>query len=103
MKLSLISLIALAGCAEHAAIGPEVMEHRLSGSLQIEAHSIERTCGVAEASLLHPNRDGNLEVWAVAGTDISFLQFDCVWSAIQKAKLSERGVEIVVMGEDSSR
>ena len=103
MKLSLISLIALTGFAEHAAIGPKILEHRLSGSLQMEARSIERACGVAEAALLHPNQDGNLEVWAIAGIDISFPQFDCVWSAIQKAKLSERGVEIVVIGEDSSR
>ncbi len=69
----------------------------------MEARSIERACGTAEASLLHPNRDGDLEVWAVAGTDISYPQFACVWSAIQKAKLSERGVEIVVIGEGSSR
>lgn len=69
----------------------------------MEARSIERACGVAEDSLLHSNRDDNLEVWAVAGTGISFPQFACVWSAIQKAKLSERGVEIVVIGEDGSR
>lgn len=69
----------------------------------MEARSIERACGVAEDSLLHPNRDGNLEVWAVAGPDISYPQFACVWSAIHKAKLSERGVEIVLIGEDGSR
>lgn len=103
MKLSLLSLITLSGCAEYATIGPEIMEHRLPGSLQMEARSIERACSVTEASLLHPNRDGNLEVWTVAGTDISYPQFACVWTAIQTAKLSERGVEIVVIGEDGSR
>ncbi|MNK43159.1 hypothetical protein D3C87_618580 [compost metagenome] len=101
MKPSLILLFALAGCAGQTTIGPEGPERLLPDSLQLEARGIERACGVAEASLLHPNSDGNLEVWAVAGADISYPRFACVWSAIQNAKLSERGIEIVLIGEDA--
>jgi hypothetical protein len=94
MKPRLVALLMLSGCTAHAP------DQRPDG-LQLETRQIERSCGVAEGSLLHPTSSGDLEVWSTSGADLAYAKFDCVWTAVQKAGLSERGIKIVLMGQDA--
>lgn len=59
-------------------------------------------CGLAAGSILHPDAEGNLEVHALS-VNVSYFQFSCVMAAIGKAKLTDRGVKILMSGEDSAQ
>ena len=96
MKPWLVSLLMLSGCTVHAARAPD---QRPDG-LQSEARQIERSGGVAEGSLLHSTSNGDLEVRSIAGADVAYSQFACVWAAVQNARLSERGIKVILVGED---
>jgi hypothetical protein len=95
MKLLLVALLMLSGCTAHTVRAPD---HR-PDVLHLETRQIERSCGVAEGSLLHPTSSGDIEVWSTAGADLAYAKFACVWAAVQNARLSERGIKVILVGE----
>ena len=101
MKPWLFIIALLAGCAAHPGDSLPVGYSNPVSSLARAATEMEMRCGLAAGSLLHPDAEGNLEVHA-ASVDVSYSQFSCVMDAIGKAKLTDRGVKIIMSGEDAA-
>ena len=93
-------IVLLAGCAP--ATTPPLMRYGSDHfDLARTAGDIERACDLTEGALLHPNSDGNLEVWAGPGGAVTYPQFSCVWAALDQKILKAQGVEMIITGEDA--
>ena len=100
MKRSLMLFALLAGCVQ-AKTPPLMGYERDHFDLARTAADVERACDLTEGALLHPNSDGNLEVWASPRVAVTYPQFSCVWAALGQETLKAQGVETIFIGEDA--
>jgi len=101
MKPLLPLITVLAGCSLPPDNSFEVSRTSQVINLPRIATKLEVNCGLPAGSLLHPDADTALEISAVSAS-VSFSQFSCVMDAIQKKKLTNRGVKIIMTGEDAA-
>ena len=103
MKPWLITTVLLAGCSGQTTLAPGQDPGRAPFRLDAAAAGMERECSLAEGSLLHVTRGGDLELRPTTPTQPTYPQFSCVMAAIEQAKLEKRGVRVILIGEDAAR
>jgi len=101
MKSWLIIVALLSGCSGQHAVTSRGAQAASLPHLTQTAADIERECGLAAGSLLHPRQDGSLYIHAAAPSKIAAPQFSCVLAAIDKSGLEERGIKVFLTGEDT--
>lgn len=103
MKHLLLGTIFLASCsAQPLPISDEERQEAIR-NLSDTAAEIERGCELEERSLLQPNPRGHLELRPVDPANFTYQQFECVMAAIDKAKLQDRGIRVLLIGEEAAR
>ena len=102
MKPWLFIIALVAGCTSHPDSSFEAGPSSPVSSLSQAAKDMEMGCGLAAGSLLHADTEGNLQVHAVSA-GVSYSQFSCVMASIDKAKLTDQGVKIIMNGEDAAQ
>lgn len=86
--------VMLSGCSPSPAPALDLAE---------VAANIERRCGLASGSILHPTPRRDLEVRLAGSTMPTYSQFSCTMTAIKQERLEALGVRVFVVGEQAAQ
>ena len=94
-------LVLLTGCSTLTAKNGDVAHPLSVHELATEAAEIERGCDLPTGSILHSTPNGDLVVLPVRPRELTFPTFSCVMKAVENARLEDRGVKVLLTGEDA--